>query len=414
MNPTAGAASSFDLQVTEIWFGQDGTDVSEDWFEITNDGSGTWTASTDGNLYYDDDSSDASAADLVNGISSLAAGEVAVVVVGSESDATTFRSVWEQVIDLSSIQVGWTEGSGLGDGGDGVTLFIDDEDDGVDSSDQVEFASYPDGSGNSGQSYDVTNEAFSVDGQNGAVSTLTLGGAGAEPAVGSPGNGNAVITTTLAIAATDAVKAEGDSGNTSFTFTVTRSGDTTGTTDVDYAVTSSAADATDFGGSLPSGTVSFATGETTQTITINVSGDTDFESDESFTVTLSNATNGATLDTADATGTIQNDDVAPFFDLQVTEIWPGQDGDDLLIGDAPAIVVEAEGLLLTKENGFDQTWEDSATTDPVVSPDEVETAMHTPDANQLISLTNPEVDDEFPLRAEGFTPEMMLEDYLVA
>ncbi|MCP4082569.1 MAG: hypothetical protein GY743_20250, partial [Planctomycetaceae bacterium] len=96
-------------------------------------------------------------------------------------------------------------------------------------------------------------------------------------------------------------------GPTDFTFTVTRSGDTSGTATASYDVTSGASDAIDFGGGFPSGTVSFASGETTQTITISVSGDTDVESDEDFTVTLSSPT-GATISTATATGTIQNDD----------------------------------------------------------------------------------------------------------
>ncbi|MFM7560081.1 beta strand repeat-containing protein, partial [Cylindrospermopsis raciborskii] len=79
-----------------------------------------------------------------------------------------------------------------------------------------------------------------------------------------------------------------------------------------WAVTGSStnqADATDFGGTLPTGTVSFAAGETSQTITVNVSGDTTVEPDEGFIVTLSNPS-GATISTATATGTIQNDDAA--------------------------------------------------------------------------------------------------------
>ena len=82
----------------------------------------------------------------------------------------------------------------------------------------------------------------------------------------------------LAIAATDAVKPEGNTGNTAFTLTVTRTGLTTGTTTVNYAVTGTGpnpANAADFGGTLPSGMVSFAAGETSKTITVNVSGDTD-------------------------------------------------------------------------------------------------------------------------------------------
>ena len=124
--------------------------------------------------------------------------------------------------------------------------------------------------------------------------------------------------TFFVIAADDAVKAEGDAGTTSYTFTVTRSGDTSGADSVDFAVTSASADAADFGGALPSGTVNFAGGETTQTITIDVSGDTDFEADEDFTVTLSNASAGTEITTATADGTIQNDDAAPpatFFDI---------------------------------------------------------------------------------------------------
>ena len=126
--------------------------------------------------------------------------------------------------------------------------------------------------------------------------------------------GDLPAATTLAIAPVSADKAEGDGGITAFTFEVTRSGDTGGATSVDYAVSGSGgnpAEAADFGGSFPSGTVTFAPGETTQTVTIDVAGDTDVEGDEGFTVTLSGATGGAGIATATATGTIQNDDTPP-------------------------------------------------------------------------------------------------------
>ncbi|MFM6670131.1 MAG: Calx-beta domain-containing protein, partial [Dolichospermum sp.] len=127
--------------------------------------------------------------------------------------------------------------------------------------------------------------------------------------------GTASTTTpTLAIAATNANQTEGNSGSKAFTFTVTRAVNTTGANNVNWAVTgsgTSAANATDFvGGVLPSGTVSFAAGETSKVITVNVQGDTTVEPNEDFTVTLSNPTNGATITTATAIGTIQNDDVA--------------------------------------------------------------------------------------------------------
>ncbi|MEI6029835.1 MAG: Ig-like domain-containing protein [Synechococcaceae cyanobacterium ELA739] len=118
----------------------------------------------------------------------------------------------------------------------------------------------------------------------------------------------------LAIAATDATKAEGNSGSTAYTFTVSRSGDTSGNSSATWAVAGSAvnpANAADFqGGNFPSGTVVFASGETSQLITVLVSGDSTVELDEGFTVTLANAVN-ATISTASATSTITNDDVLP-------------------------------------------------------------------------------------------------------
>jgi Ca2+-binding RTX toxin-like protein len=126
--------------------------------------------------------------------------------------------------------------------------------------------------------------------------------------------GTASTAPTLAIAATNANQTEGNSGSKAFTFTVTRAVNTTGANNVNWAVTgsgTSAANATDFvGGVLPSGTVSFAAGETSKVITVNVQGDTTVEPNENFTVTLSNPTNGATITTATAVGTIQNDDEA--------------------------------------------------------------------------------------------------------
>jgi hypothetical protein len=106
-------------------------------------------------------------------------------------------------------------------------------------------------------------------------------------------------------------QAEGNSGSTAFSFTVTRSGVTTTAASANWAITSASANAADFvGGALPSGTVSFANGETSKTITIEVAGDTSVELDESFTLTLA-APTGASFGIASATGTIQNDDVAP-------------------------------------------------------------------------------------------------------
>ncbi len=104
---------------------------------------------------------------------------------------------------------------------------------------------------------------------------------------------------------------EGDSGSTAFQLTVTRSGIASGRGSVDYRVTGrsgSLADASDFGGQFPAGTVSFANGETRRTLTIPISGDTALESAEGFAVVLSNPSAGFSILTGTAIGTISNDD----------------------------------------------------------------------------------------------------------
>ncbi len=123
--------------------------------------------------------------------------------------------------------------------------------------------------------------------------------------------GNALVS----LAAVDATKAEGDTGTTPFVFEVTRTGELSGPTAVNFTVAGSGshpADADDFGGTLPSGVINFATGETTQIITLQVSGDTLVEPDEGLSVTLSEATpTTVEILTSTAHGTIENDDVLP-------------------------------------------------------------------------------------------------------
>ena len=112
---------------------------------------------------------------------------------------------------------------------------------------------------------------------------------------------------TLSISPLNVSHNEGDSGTTDFAFTVTRSGDLSGASSVHWAVNGGAADANDFGGTLPSGTVSFAANETSQAIHVGVSGDTTQEPNETFIVKLDTPV-GATINTATANGNIVNDD----------------------------------------------------------------------------------------------------------
>jgi len=158
------------------------------------------------------------------------------------------------------------------------------------------------------------------------TSTLDLNVTVDQPASGYTG------PSSLAIAPATIVQNEGDIGLTPFTFTVTRSGDTSVGITAQVDVTGSSAnpaDAADFGGAFPSQTVIFLAGETSKTVIINVSGDTVVETDEQFTVTLGNPTNATTTNTTftntTATGTITDDDNATI-SLGVNPITVVEDG----------------------------------------------------------------------------------------
>jgi len=149
------------------------------------------------------------------------------------------------------------------------------------------------------------------------------------------------VLPTLAIAATDADQPEGNLGITPFSFMVSRSGDSSSASSVQWAVANTGintADARDFAGNLlPTGTVRFQPGVTSQTITVNVRADLEQELDESFTVSLSQAT-GATITTAAAVGTIRNDDLIGTAGADTisgssrAEFIDGRAGQDLLTG----------------------------------------------------------------------------------
>ncbi|MEZ6090538.1 MAG: Calx-beta domain-containing protein [Pirellulaceae bacterium] len=114
-----------------------------------------------------------------------------------------------------------------------------------------------------------------------------------------------VVPDTVSIISLDTVKSEGNGGTTPFTFTVSRSGDTSAASSVDYSIDGDV-DATDFSGPL-TGKIDFAAGQESFSLTLDVIGDSVIEADEAFTVTLSNPSGPWTIGTATASGTIQND-----------------------------------------------------------------------------------------------------------
>jgi DNA-binding beta-propeller fold protein YncE len=177
-----------ELTITEVFPGQAGTDLTEDWFEIKNNGQAAWISGVDPELFYDDDSADGSTADVIQSITDIQPGEYVIVLVTDNTggEVAAFTDVWDDVLDLTNVKIGFTDGSGLGGGGDSVTLWMGDPT----TTMPVSMGVYPDTAANDGGSYDIELAAFSVVGNaSGAVATLDLGGDGSDvPNIGSPGN----------------------------------------------------------------------------------------------------------------------------------------------------------------------------------------------------------------------------------
>lgn len=141
---------------------------------------------------------------------------------------------------------------------------------------------------------------------------------------------------------------EGNAGNTATTFTVTLSAASGQPVTVSYQT----ANGTAMGGSdftaVPATTLMFAPGETSKQFTVNVTGDTTAEPNETFTVTLSSPTN-ATLGTATATATIQNDDgaVIPRISIADAMVTEGNSGTTTLAFNVTLDTAPATGQTVT-------------------------------------------------------------------
>lgn len=284
----ASLANSSQLIITEIYSGQEGNDLTADWFEIKNNGTAAWVSGVDGDLFYDDDSADPTTADIIQGITEIQPGGFAIAIIGSTGDVTTFTNVWSEVIDLTGVQVGYTDGAGLGAGGDAVNLW---EGDPLASS-PIDSASYPDTSLNDGKSYDIELVAFSVVGNvNGAVETLALGGDNADvPNIASPGNG--VIASLVSVQfEAPYVSVSEDGASVTINVEVSQAPTVDGTVEVSILTAGTALEGTDFTFNATQ-TLTFTAGSTTtQSVTIPVINNTVDGSDLFFVLSLSNESN---------------------------------------------------------------------------------------------------------------------------
>ena len=142
-----------------------------------------------------------------------------------------------------------------------------------------------------------------------ALSGATGGGATIADGtgLGTIVNDDSVTGPAPTLSINDAMGAEGNSGTSPLVFTVTRAGDTSGSSTVNWATQNVSAGEGDY--QVAGGSLSFGPGQTTRTISISLKGDTKVEGNEVFRVNLSGAT-GASIADGVGEGTIVNDDQA--------------------------------------------------------------------------------------------------------
>jgi len=308
---------SADLVVTEIFPGQSGDDLTEDWFEIKNTGTVAWVSGTDPDLFYDDESADSGDAVIIQNITDIQPGEsVVVVLTGDPADVTTFENVWSEVLDLSNVEVGYTDGSGLGGGGDAVNLWLGDPT----LSMPFETASYPDTDSNDGQSYDVELDAFSVVGNaNGAVATLQLGGDSADvPNIGSPGNASSAVQAQIAFDEAYVSVNEND-GSIDINLSISQAVSNNASVDVSLMSGGSAVEGTDF--SFATTSITFSAGSTDdEIISIPITNNSTDDPSKFFVLQLSNPANASIGNDMLAVYILDDDNVVPQTDDTVLDM----------------------------------------------------------------------------------------------
>ncbi len=148
---------------------------------------------------------------------------------------------------------------------------------------------------------------------------------------------------TISIA--DATVTEVNSGTVALIFDVNLSAAADEDVVVEYATAEGTAEAgSDF--EAVADTLTITAGATSGSINVTVQGDTLYEPDENFTMTLSAPVN-ATLGTATATGTIENDDAVPAISISDAQATEGDSGTTQLTFDVT--VSTASGVEATAE-----------------------------------------------------------------
>lgn len=122
--------------------------------------------------------------------------------------------------------------------------------------------------------------------------------------------------------------ASGTEGQGALTFTVTRSGNIAAPSTVNWFV-GGTVDASDFGGKLPVGRVSFAAGEFVKTITVRPLDDHEVEDTETVTVTLGALTGNGSVHGVPRTASLslQDNDIPPEVSIGAAQVLEGGPGE---------------------------------------------------------------------------------------
>jgi Calx-beta domain len=165
-----------------------------------------------------------------------------------------------------------------------------------------------------GDTIDETNETF----------RLNLSGATNATIADAQGIGTITDDDTAHISVSDLSVTEGNSGTSNATFTASLDIPSEQVVTVNYATADGTATAgSDF--TATSGSLTFSPAVTTRTVNVPIVGDVLDEADETFTFTLSSPSN-ALLGTAQATGTILDDDPLPALSVNDAVVPEGDTG----------------------------------------------------------------------------------------
>ncbi|MDH3825023.1 MAG: hypothetical protein OES14_04455, partial [Nitrosopumilus sp.] len=197
------------------------------------------------------------------------------------------------------------------------------------------------------------------------------------------------------ISINDVSNIETDSGTTSFTFTISRTGDTAGDVNVGWETADSSATTGDSDYVAASGIATILDGNPSVEITVLVNGDTTPEDDENFFVNLISS-DGPAISDSQGVGTIENDDVDPSA-LSITSIDNnfGSPGETIIVTLTGTAFDPTANITLENGSGKTPTVNTSSITDTEIILAVVISDKGTKIGDWELTVTNPDGNSDF-------------------